>query len=589
MSDVYKIGVRLSMVSNVGQMLGVLSKQFTGLNSSIANTQKGLARMKTAMAGALAVSAGVGVLDGFSKIVDASKEYTHQIALMNAAGFTHKELAGSIASAWQTSSKVITSSAQENLATIRELRSAFGKGEGMEHAYAVLPQVQRVSAMLESLTGKKQEHVGFDMIKAIELGTKGGVSIGAVMQQSEMMSRALMQFGGTLSVSDFHQNLKSSRAMAPYMTDDFKYNYLPTLMQEMKTKQMGGAGGAGTAIASLGQVVVGQMIPKALISNWIEAGLINKGSVVADPHNRTMSKILPGGVAGQNDFGANPYLWAQKYAMPAVNKLMAEKHLDQYGAILALTHNRVSAFALQTLINKSTQFERDRKLITEGPSSLSSYNTLLQKDPQMAQQALGNQWQNILAVLGYSVLPKIIPLVVSFANHLNQFATFLQSHANVAKGIMVGIGVLGVALVATGVAIVALVASPIALWIAGIGVASAAIAGIITWLGGWNTVMIGVKMAIGAVTEAFRFLLNPVGAVIHLISMIPGFGGGSAAKPVTAPPRAQQQPTPIHIWMDHRKVGEGVAHFYNSEGNRPQSGGTHFDPLATMPQAAGAF
>ncbi|MDR3449312.1 MAG: hypothetical protein P4M15_06140 [Alphaproteobacteria bacterium] len=448
----YSVAIKLSLANLASKGVRLLAKDFMAAHGAAAKLEDKLKALKLIGVGYGMEKAGQGILGFMGKAVDSSKEYVHQMSLMNIAGWTQKEIAGSVAAAWKTTGSVITTTAAQNLETLQELRTAFGKGEGMQHAYAVLPQVQRVSSILASLTGREQSHVGFDMVKAIELGSKGALSVDSMMRQSEMMSKALVQFGRTLTVSDFHQSLKMSRAMAPYMSDEFKYQYLPTLIQEMKTGagggggSYGGASGAGMAIASLGQVVVGQMIPKALIQNWIDSGLVSRGRVVADPHNRTTSKILPGGVVGQNEFGANPYLWAQKYAMPAVNRLMAEKHLDQYGAILALTHNRVAAFALQTLINKAAQFERDRKLITEGPTSYDSYQTMLKTDPEAAQIAMQKQWHNTLDLIGWKILPRLVPYMVKFADWLDRISQWMQRNPEAANRVVLGLAALGVGL-----------------------------------------------------------------------------------------------------------------------------------------------
>ena len=445
----YTVAIRLTVANLASQGIRMLGKDLLAAHGQAVKLEDKLKALKLIAVGYGMEKVGQGMLGFMGKAIDASKDYTHQLALMNAAGFTHKELAGSIASAWKTSGEVLTSTAAGNLETIRELRSAFGKGEGMEHAYAVLSQVQRASAIMDSITGKHQERVGFDMVKAIEFGTKGALSVQSLMTQSEMMTKALVQMGGTLTVNDFHAAIKQSRAMAPYLSDDFKYNYMPTLMQEMKSGQ-GGAESAGTVLASLGQVVVGHSIQKELIANWIKAGLIAPNMVVADPHNRTTSKILPGGVAGQNTFAANAEVWAQQYAAPAVARLMASEHLDQFGAILALTKNRVAAFGLQTLINKDAQFQRDRKLITQGPDSLTSYNRLLQADPQMAQIALHSQWQNILAQIGYQILPVMIPYMVKFANSLSGISQWMTANQGTVKAAAMGFLGLGAALAGMG-------------------------------------------------------------------------------------------------------------------------------------------
>ncbi|MDK4804949.1 MAG: hypothetical protein OC190_00200 [Novosphingobium aromaticivorans] len=635
-SFAYSVAIKLSVANLASKGVRLLANDLLKAHGAATNLQDKLSALKMVAVGYGLDRAGQGILGFMGKSIEAAKDYTHQIALMNAAGFTQKELAESIGSAWKTTGTVITTTAAQNLETIRELRSAFGKGEGMEHAYAVLPQVQRVSSILASMTGKEQSHVGFDMVKAIELGSKGALTVESMMRQSEMMSKALVQFGNTLNVSDFHQALKMSRAMAPYMSDEFKYQYLPTLIQEMKTGPNGGASGAGNAIASLGQVVVGQMIPKALISNWIEAGLINPKMVVKDKHNRTTSKILPGGTAGQNEFGANPYLWAQKYAAPAVEKLMRLHHLDQYGAILSLTHSRVAAFALQTLINKGAQFERDRKLVAEGPSSYASYQQLLKKDPMMAEKALHNQWQNVLARIGFDILPIMIPYMIKFADGLDRISQWMVAHPDLTKGLVFGLVGLGVALSIIGKAMMlagiikflglggalaglggaAMAALP---WIALIAGAAFLIyrnwSSIYPWLvkiwtiiravwkvgtddiiaqakALWAVVGPVMRPIFFALSWIFNKIIKFVGSVVGgLINLGYGeartiLGEGGAPKPVppprpaavpTAPKRGADGHMPAAVYLDGRKVGQLLYPHMQRDAGRPNNGTNGFN------------
>lgn len=604
-SFAYSVAIRLQVANLASQGVRLLAADLLKAHGAATNLQSKLSALKMIAVGYGLDRAGEGILGFMNKAVDASKEYTHQLALMNAAGFTQKEVAESTAAAWKTAGGVITTTAAQNLEVLRELRSAFGKGEGMAHAYAVLPQVQRVSSILRSLTGREQAHVGFDMVKAIELGTKGALSVESMMRQSEMMSKALVQMGGTLTVSDFHQAIKYSRAMAPYMTDEFKYLYLPTLMQEMKAGPSGGATSAGNVIASLGQVVVGQQIPKALIQNWIDSGLINAGSVVKDKHNRTTSKVMPGGVVGQNEFGENPYFWAQKYAAPAVDKLMRERHLDQYGAILALTHNRVAAFGLQTLINKGAQFERDRKLIAEGPTSYDTYQRLMKADPQMAEQALHSQWQNLLAILGYQILPRMIPYMVKFADGLDRISQWMAAHPTATRDIafgLVGIGaalsVIGKAMMAVGI-IRFLGMGPAlagAAPVLGTLVLSLAAAGVIAVFvyKNWDK-LTNIATALNAqfpgMVQGFNNILWFIGQVIDKASYLNPLGllgrgaqvlvdaGDQWANDGKNPKIHAVRPAPQwpaqnggNVYLDSYKVGKVMSHRQNQEAGRPNVG-----------------
>lgn len=452
MSFAYSVAIKLTVANLASQGVRMLANDLLGAHGNAVKLEGKLKALKMIAVGYGMERAGAGILGFMDKAVDASKSYTHQIALMNAAGMTHKEIAGSIASAWSTSRNVITSSATENLHAIQELRSVFGQGEGMQHAYAVLPVVQRAKAILESLTGKEQDGVAFDMIKAIEVSTKGAVTVPAMLRQSEAMTKALTAFGGTLTVSDFHQTLKQAKAAAPFLSDDFKYTILPTIMQEMKSGH-GGAQAAGTAIATMFGTIKGHAIQTRMIPAWMDAGLISANNVVADKHHKGMSKIAPGGVAGEDLFSSNPYEWAQRFLVPARDRLMQKDHLDEIGAYYALTGNRNTAFMMQTLANKGAQIARDQKLIETVGSSYGAYQKLLKTDPQLAEQAMHNQWQNVLSILGFQILPRLIPYMIRFANLLDGIAQFMERHPTLTSGIAIGGAAAGVGLTLGGKAL----------------------------------------------------------------------------------------------------------------------------------------
>lgn len=448
-SFAYSVAIKLSVANLASQGVKLLAADLLKAHGQAVNLQDKLKALRMVAIGYGMEKVGQGMLGFLHKAVDGSKEYTHQLALMNAAGFTHKELAESVGSAWKTSHDVISSTAAGNIETIRELRSAFGAGEGMEHAYTMLPIVQRMNGIMTSLTGKEQHNVGFDAVKAIEFGTKGALTVPEMQRQSEMMTKALMAFGGTLTVSDFHQTFKAAKTAAAFMTDDFKYTILPTIMQEMKSGH-GGAQAAGTAIATLFGTIKGHAIMTRMIPAWMDAGLIAKGGVQADKHHKGVSRIGPGGIAGEDLFTRNPEEWAVKYLIPARDKLMKLRHIDEVGAYYSLTGNRNTAFMFQTLANKGLQFARDQDLIRRAPGSVGAYNQLLNKDPVLAEEAIHAQWKNLLAIIGYQILPKMIPFMVKFAEGLNAISTWMAAHPNITQGLVIGLGAVGIALTILG-------------------------------------------------------------------------------------------------------------------------------------------
>lgn len=392
---------------------------------------------------------GKGLFTALEKTVDASKEYTRQLSLMNAAGMTQKDIAESVASAWSTSRAVVTSTAAENLKAIRELRSVLGK-DRLGEAFNILPTVQRIRGVLEALTGKPQENIAFEVVKAADLRTSGLMSAQALQKNADLMGRTLMAMGGTLNVNDFLMTLKYSKNAALSYNDDFVYSYLPTLMQEVKGGGGGGMGStstAGTALMSLYSAIVQGIIKKSSIPLWMEMGLVKPSDIV---RNATGGfQLKPGAVKDAQLFEKNPLAWAERYG-PVMEAYGKAHHLDLIQVISGMFGARNAQWAMNTLIAKAPQFERDRQLIESGRTTYDTYQRLLKTNPQLAETALHAQYQNILSIIGYQILPQLVPYMVKFANILGALSQAMREHPTLVKGLVIGLGALSVALMVSG-------------------------------------------------------------------------------------------------------------------------------------------
>jgi len=413
------------------------------------NLQQKMAAMKLAAVGYGLDRMGLGIFRGLEKTVTAAQEYTHQLSLMNAAGMSQAEIANSIGAAWSTTHKVITSTAAENLKQLRELRSLFGD-QHMSEAYAVLPTVMRTQAVIEALTGKRNERLGFEMGKVAELRQTGVMTLPFLQRNMNELSKTLMAMGGTLDVRDFLMTLKYAKTAGLSLSDRFVYDFLPTFMQEVK----GGGGGmmsntstAGSAIMRLYTQIVQGLVKKSAQPVWEEMGLIRPQDIV---HNYTGGfQVKPGAVAGAQLFAQDPLAWVEKFT-PAIDKYALRHHLTRIQAITSMGLPQNAAYALTTMMLKDAQFRRDQKLIESTPSGYESYQRLLKTNPMLAQQALHSQWQNLLAIIGYQILPKLVPYMVSFANSLDSLAKWMQKHPNLTKGLVIGLGSLALALSVVG-------------------------------------------------------------------------------------------------------------------------------------------
>ena len=456
MFEAYKIGITIGLTNKVSQGLSAIRKDLLATHGVTVDLTKKLEALKMIGIGGLGMGAGLGILGFMHKTLDASKEYTRQISLMNASGMTQVEVAQSVAAAWKTSRDVVTSSAQENLAAIRELRSVFGKGEGMQEAYAVLPIVQRTKAIMEALTGKEQHGIAAAMVKTAELRAPGMVTPDVLTRNAEGMSKALMAFGGTLQVQDFLGAMKMSKMAGLRLSDDYVYNYMPTLMQDMKTGVGGGgAQTAGTAMFSAYQAIVaGQGIKKSARPLWEQLGLINPSDVVGNQGGHVQLK--PGAVRGASLFQSNPEQWAVTVLGPAIASYVQKNpKLNNEQVIAGLFGNRNAQFLMNTFIAKQAQFERDKTLIGATGSSYDTYQKLLKTNPQLADMALHKQWTNIMAQIGYTIMPTLVPLMVQFANALGSLAQWMHVHPQRLKLMAISLSAIGVGLTVLGAGLLA--------------------------------------------------------------------------------------------------------------------------------------
>jgi len=113
--------------------------------------------------------------------------------------------------------------------------------------------------------------------------------------------------------------------------------------------------------------------------------------------------------------------------------------------------------------------------------------------------------------------------MVAFAEKLNQFATWLQTHQNIAAGIMIGFSALGVALVAAGAVALAVAGGPVALVVLGIGAVGAAIAGLAVAFPKFGNGLLAVGKIVWDAEMKWSPLALAISGVTALIAGVQGF------------------------------------------------------------------
>ncbi|MBI1214130.1 MAG: hypothetical protein GC190_21925 [Alphaproteobacteria bacterium] len=430
MFEAYSVAVRLSLVGNLTSGLMALSRQFAHVHGGAVGLRKELDRIKlTLLAGGALAGTGVFGLAMIGKTVHAAKEYAHQLAQLNTVGMTHLEIVRATQAAWRTSYSTPTSTAAENLATIREFRGVFGK---TGHAIENMPAIQRLQAVLTVLRGGHSAAHDEAYIIARALETKGAIQHPAeFMTQANAIAKAMVAFGGKVTGTDFLGAFKYGRGATQWWSDDFAYTILPTLIQELKGAGGGGRGGPGSALMSAYAAVVGGAVPQKALKVWQRLGLLDT-SKVEWTHAGEAKGLRPGGIKGWEIFQRNPFEFAQKVLIPALHHAGITKDRDIAQTLQYLFPKRNAGFVMSQMVTQGWKFERDQRII-RGASNLSAYQQLLNSDPLMAELALQKQWQNLMTALGYQIMPPLIKATLKLMEVLRPIGQWLYRHQTITQ------------------------------------------------------------------------------------------------------------------------------------------------------------
>lgn len=426
MIEAWRIGVKISVINGFSNGLALFSREAMSAQKKVVGLQAALdATTRSMKIGGMMAGAGFLGLSMFDKAIDKAKDYQSQLSLLKVSGADQIEVAQGVALAWKTSHEVMSTSAADNLRAIRELRSVLGPNSIGEIG-SVLPQIQRMSGTLTALTGKPPEGLANDVVRFTELRGSGVVTPQALAHNTELMARTVLAMGGTVTPADMHATLKQSKLAGMHLNDEFLFQELPFLIQEWKTGKGGTGQAAGTAQMSAFQTFIGGVVKKSAIPLWLQGGLISANGVVS---NKTGGyQLKPGALKDAALYEANPYEWVLKDLAPAVARIQKLRHLTTEQVLAGLAGNRNTQIDMASLLEKSPQIERDRKLFAGAPNSLAAYNQLLKTSPELAGIALSKQWENVQTQLVFDTLPKLIELTSKLASGLDWLTGVMRQH-----------------------------------------------------------------------------------------------------------------------------------------------------------------
>lgn len=455
MFEAYKIGVRVSLVNNMSSGLLLITKQLGGaqnatdaLNKRLEKTHR-LMQIGAVMAGAGAI--GLGII---AKMAKPAEEYVHQLNIMNMAGLKHADMVAAIGDAWKNTGAVITTTATENLRSLLDLRNVLGN---MDEARMALPIVSRIQAVLAAssegqISGNSKE-LAYSMAKALDI-------IGAAQdkqsfeRQAEMMAKVVIATQGRVTPESFKSTFQYARQAKYRLSDEFKYEILPSLIQENAAGGGGGGGsrGVGPMLSAFYRFANQGYINKKSMPELIRLGLLDPSTAL----RTTTSGTTVGSLAGSDLAAANPFAWVQTILVPALQRKYGNLSRDQLMAHIGeITRgNQLAANLIGEFAFKPVNFLRDQANIRGTMSTSDAYKAALGHDPNTAMKALSSQWENFKISFAMGVIPVLVPALIKLSKWFNELGSWARANPTLVKTLALGFTALFGAMALGGVVMV---------------------------------------------------------------------------------------------------------------------------------------
>ncbi|MHB8914416.1 MAG: hypothetical protein ACYC4K_01235 [Thiobacillus sp.] len=325
-----------------------------------------------------------------------------------------------------------------------------------------LPVVSRIQAVLGAssetrISGHAQDFA-YSMAKALDI-IGAARNPGTFNTEAEAMSKAIIATQGRVTPEAFKSVFQYARQAKFGLSDEFKYQILPSLMQENSTAggSGGGSRGVGPMLAAFFRTTNQGYINKKSLPLLEQLGLVNGHGALTT----TSTGTTVGHFKGSDLASANPFQWVQTVLMPAIyGKYGHDVSRQKIQNIItdAFRGNQLGASLALEFALKPINFLRDQKNIVGTMSTTDAYKASLSNDPNTAFKALSAQWTNFKTAFTMGVVPVLIPALIHLTTMFNNMAEWARSHPGLAKGLAVGFASLFAALAVGGTLITTIAA-----------------------------------------------------------------------------------------------------------------------------------
>jgi hypothetical protein len=445
--DMYKISVALAMSSNHNLILSALSSQLLHVHSNVNNLTTGFGRLKMAIGGALAIGAGVGILDVMVRLVDKTKQYSDELAKLETlgGGMAKAVVSGDISKRAFDISQRIPMKVEDLMKIPGASYSILGQEDSMA-MWEKLAQFQWVMQNQKDFKG----NAGDDMSKFLRSGELSGrltdpnthkAGIEELTRFLDLSQKVMAATHGMVTPGTMLGMTQQAGFSMRGMTDEGFMN------MAIMAQAMGGPR-AGTAMLSLyNQVATGKMTKPAAIG-MEDLGLLKPGEwqsdhghVIIDPKAEArLGKLL-----GKNpmDFVDEIYknLEAQGITDPDEQKRRVA------GAMSRQTSER---FVIEQMMNRE-QMAAERERMNQGAGAADAFGIYGDKSITANEEALTNAWHNLQVAVAGPQSENVIRILKELTGVLNGMQSSVTGMSPETVGMIAKIVVaLGLGLAALG-------------------------------------------------------------------------------------------------------------------------------------------
>ena len=463
MFEAYKIGVELSLKSNVSRLLVGISGEFKGVNKDILGAQSHLdafhdkllkIQRMGAIGGGLAML-GFGGLSLLEKPYQEAKKLAQAQADFMTMNLSAAQNAEAFGAAATLSHKVLGTTITDNLKTIHDLHTAFGD---LPHAIKAAQKFAEFGVMASIMNdGKPVDGLTYAAAKALEHRGQKVIGDDATFDRElDLMERVYQGSRRKVNPNEFFQASQTGKMAYTLMDADELYGPFAAYMQSKS-----GATAGTAAMTFMSSLVGGHMTNKAKgfladIGLWEEGvsksrmdmlKTISQGMSKADMQGFGMLLPVAGGLKSQYmDMAVHQQSeFIQTVLEPAIRKRFGLDLSDEAVATMLMANfNRNTSDFMGEYIVNAMKFKKDAAIFGNS-SGMSAYD-LYMKSPEGAEFAAQKAWTNFMTVIGTIYLPKVTDGLLWLAKSLDKLSVWTEAHPDLTKNLVMGFGALAGAL-----------------------------------------------------------------------------------------------------------------------------------------------